>query len=194
MSDDIIKSPCYSDIVDILSNEWKQWKDDVKKRKDDKNPGKFWLETIGDDNLMKSEIQLLDELKDFEKFDPYSFYYKGVSGYAVLSLKISLWALYHSFDEFKLNIPDWFKNDNSWPFKRFKFESIMWVVLIGADADTYGAIAVIFFIIMLKLTFSLGSSTCSLSSKDSRRTYNQLTFTQRNRKIVQFFLNIFEMF
>eukprot|EP01080_Neovahlkampfia_damariscottae_P002212 gene2212-2386_t len=130
--------PNFSDIVDILSNEWKEWKNEVKFRKED-NPSKIWLNKVGSENLNKSETQFIDEIKDFENFDPYTYYYKGVSGYCVLSLKIALWSLYHSFDELKLKIPDWFESE--WPFKKFNFESIMWVVLIGADADTYGAIA-----------------------------------------------------
>jgi ADP-ribosylglycohydrolase len=129
--------PSFQDIKNIINNEWKSWKEDINKRNDD-NPCKLWLEIIGEKNLSNSETQLLDELKDFEDFDPYSFFYKGVSGYCVLSLKIALWALRSSFKEYEGKIPDWLPE---WPFKRFEFESILWVVLIGADADTYGAIA-----------------------------------------------------
>jgi ADP-ribosylglycohydrolase len=129
--------PTLEDVKNLILNEWKSWKGDVCQRKDD-HPCKVWLDSIGEKNLSDSETQLFDELKDFEDFDPYSFFYKGVSGYCVLSLKIALWALSSSFKEYEGKIPDWLPE---WPFKRFAFESILWVVLIGADADTYGAIA-----------------------------------------------------
>jgi len=76
--------------------------------------------------------------------DPYFHDFRGISGYCVLTLKISLWALYWSFQPNDVKIPYpiipyWLP---SWPFNpelARGFLTLLWVVLIGADADTYGA-------------------------------------------------------
>jgi len=128
-----LKPPTYEDIVKLIQVDWKKWQNESQNDK-----ALLWLKTVKSD-LSIAENKILTELKDFESFDPYSYYYKGVSGYCSLTLKISLWSLHWSFQEKDYpQIPSWLP---SWPFKSKKFETIMLVVLIGADADTYGATA-----------------------------------------------------
>ncbi|KAG2383439.1 hypothetical protein C9374_004110 [Naegleria lovaniensis] len=97
--------------------------------------------------LEMAETKLVNELQDFETFEPYEYNYKNVSGWSILSLKIALWALYHS----RSTRQDDYTNFTpipapshlpKWPFEKQPkgFESIVFVVMIGADADTYGAI------------------------------------------------------
>jgi len=84
-----------------------------------------------------AEKEILTELENFVDFDPYHYFYKGRSGWCTLSLKIALWALHWSFEVKYPVIPPWLP---LWPFKYHGFRTLLWIVLIGADADTYGAI------------------------------------------------------
>ncbi|KAF0972114.1 hypothetical protein FDP41_009810 [Naegleria fowleri] len=105
--------------------------------------------------LEMAETKLVNQLQDFETFEPYEYNYKNVSGWSILSLKIALWALNHS-----LSIRTFNNNTTTttttkftpiqapshlpeWPFKEQPkgFETLVFVVLVGANADTYGAIA-----------------------------------------------------
>ncbi len=57
----------------------------------------------------------------------------------MISLKIALWSLWWSFQtEAYPIVPKWLPK---WIFEKHKFDTISWVAAIGADADTYGAIA-----------------------------------------------------
>jgi len=81
----------------------------------------------------------LDELEDFHLYDPWKQDYRGRSGYCVLALRLSLWGVYWSFsDSHPKDLPEWLPE---WIFKKHQFETIMWIVSIGADADTNGATA-----------------------------------------------------
>ena len=71
--------------------------------------------------ISQAESQLLQELKDFEKFDPYHQDYRGRMAYCVLTLHIALWALYWSFQGSHPAIPDWLPN---WPFKVIIIEKL----------------------------------------------------------------------
>ena len=128
----LLKSPEFAEIEEIVKGDWKKWKESTK----DKDT-LFWLRETRD-AMKTAETKVLNELEGFNNFDPFSFFYKGVSGYCTLTLKISLWALHWSFSENIPKVPEWLPE---WPFKEKKFESIMSVVLIGADSDTYGATA-----------------------------------------------------
>lgn len=101
-----------------------------------------WIKEISVVSIQQSIEELLDNLEGFKKFNPYMYYYKNTSGWVVLSLKISLWALYWSFKP-KSKVPKCYP---FWlPLKMFntlnKFNVITWIAAIGADSDTYGAIA-----------------------------------------------------
>jgi len=98
----------------------------------------MWLKQIGSGLLKVEEARLIDELRGFENFDPYHQDYRNRSGYCVLTLLIPLWALYWSVQKDHPAIPEWLPE---WIFQRHGFDCIMWVVAIGADADTYGATA-----------------------------------------------------
>jgi ADP-ribosylglycohydrolase len=131
-----IPPPTMNDIRSMIDNEWHTWLSRVTE------PACLeWIRTVGKTEIKMAEVQLLEELNGFETFDPYGYMYKGVSGYSVLSLKIALWALHWSVKREKVLVaPDHLP---TWPFDNQPsgFDSIMFVVLIGADADTYGAIA-----------------------------------------------------
>jgi ADP-ribosylglycohydrolase len=139
-----IAAPTMNDIRSIIENEWHDWLKSVQNNSDPTihEACADWIRIVGTTEIKLAEARLLEELDGFENFDPYSYMYKGVSGYCVLTLKISLWALYWSFDRSpeKLQAP---KHLPIWPFDNQPkgFDSIMFVVLIGADADTYGATA-----------------------------------------------------
>ncbi len=68
------------------------------------------------------------------------------AGYSVLTFRIALWALHWSFKDTVCPLPDWYKGFETY-FRNEKkasgrngFHCIVWVVLIGADSDTYGII------------------------------------------------------
>jgi len=90
-------------------------------------------------NVEKSIDDMLEYLKDFEQFNPYNQDYRGRSGYCLLSLKIAMWALYWSYQKTPppFSVGDLPKEI----FEQHGFNTIKWVVTIGADSDTYGAIA-----------------------------------------------------
>jgi len=123
------------DIKEAIKGPWARWKASTVNR-----DCKTWIADIGETEILKAEDTILQELKGFEKFDPYTFdYYQGnIMGSSILALKIALWALYWSFQVHSPPIPSYLPE---WPFRRHGFEVIMWIVLIGADADTYGACA-----------------------------------------------------
>jgi len=129
---EIDRPPTLDDIQRLLRGPWQNWQENTT------DPGATaWLEKVGKRELKLAETRLLEELKDFAKFDPYHQDYRSRSGYCVLTLKICLWALHWSFQEDHPPVPDWLP---TWPFERHGFDGgIMWIVLIGADADTYGA-------------------------------------------------------
>jgi len=131
---EIKRPPTFEDIKNLLEVSWKNWKE-----KTENVEAKKWLNNVGKKLIKNSEEQILKEIKGFEEFSPYEIDYRGISGYSVLTLSIALWSLYWSFQEKPLNsIPVWLPE---WPFNRHGFDTIMWVVLIGADADTYAATA-----------------------------------------------------
>eukprot|EP00026_Physarum_polycephalum_P009659 Phypoly_transcript_09790.p1 GENE.Phypoly_transcript_09790~~Phypoly_transcript_09790.p1 ORF type:complete len:381 (+),score=60.03 Phypoly_transcript_09790:154-1296(+) len=123
------------DIKEIIKGTWAKWKTNT-----DNIDCKKWLADIGEARLLEAEENILKELKNFEKFDPYTFdYFQGsIMGSSILALKIALWALYWSFQVHAPPTPSYLPE---WPFRRRGFDVIMWIVLIGADADTYGACA-----------------------------------------------------
>jgi len=99
-----------------------------------------WLGVVGGmTNVEKSIDDMLEYLKDFEQFNPYNQDYRGRSGYCLLSLKIAMWALYWSYQKTPppFSVGDLPKEI----FQQHGFNTIKWVVSIGADSDTYGAIA-----------------------------------------------------
>jgi len=139
--------PTTETIREILlgsSGEWYDYKQELYAKKSDGFVSKDviqWLERVGGKvALHMEEKKVFKELSSFETFDPYHFYYKGVSGWSVLSLKIALWSLFHSKPGEALVAPNHLP---SWTFEEQPkgFETITFVVMIGADADTYGAIA-----------------------------------------------------
>ena len=105
-----------------------------------------WLKDVGGiETIKKDSAKLYEELKDFyepENFNPYDIDYRGKSGYSVLTLKISLWGLRYALGQSEgiPVLPEYLK-----PFAKELFENrrgfdcIIYIVLIGADADTYGA-------------------------------------------------------
>jgi len=145
----------------LESGPWQQYK-----KKTEYKPFKVWIQNIGGlAQLKKMEKSFLQELKGFdsEDYDPYNQDYRGRSGYCILTLQIALWGLFWSFknknnkkiinnEEEKTSSlsssnssqipkckPKWLPD---WPFEEIKgFEVLMWIVLVGADADTYGATA-----------------------------------------------------
>ncbi|KAL6050975.1 ADP-ribosylglycohydrolase family protein [Balamuthia mandrillaris] len=127
------RPPTMEDIKQLVQVRWKRWKESSTNE-----PAKEWLRNIGKKELELQEQKLLSELNGFESFDPFRCDYRGCSGYCVLGLKIALWALYWSFREDHPPLAEWLPE---WPFEKHGFETLMWVVLIGADADTNGAIA-----------------------------------------------------
>jgi len=130
--------PTMDDLKKLLDGPWKTY------WKNASNPAvQMWLRSIeGEKGIEEAQKVILDELNGFVDFDFFHQDYRGVSGSAILSLKVALWALHWSFQEGKEpshpKIPEWLPD---WIFKRHGFDCIMWVVSIGADADTYGATA-----------------------------------------------------
>lgn len=125
--------PTIEDLEELLAGPWAKWK-----RSTADPEALKWLKRVGASEMMKAERTLLTELRGFERFQPYTQDYRNRSGYCVLTLQISLWALYWSFQSTHPEIPEWLPE---WPFLQHGFDTLMWVVLVGADADTYGATA-----------------------------------------------------
>ena len=108
---------------------------------------KYWYSNFSEDNNPHDELvrhinEIIGELEGFETMDPYTYDYKGRSGWCVISFKIALWALYWSCnpkDTIPNCIPFWL------PLSLFntvnKFNVITWIAAIGEDSDTYCAIA-----------------------------------------------------
>eukprot|EP01090_Pellita_catalonica_P001435 TRINITY_DN1116_c0_g1_i2.p1 TRINITY_DN1116_c0_g1~~TRINITY_DN1116_c0_g1_i2.p1 ORF type:complete len:229 (-),score=39.45 TRINITY_DN1116_c0_g1_i2:67-753(-) len=134
-----LRSPTLNDIKHLILDEdgpWQQYKKNTKYE-----AAREWLQEIGASSLKDAEKQLITELAGFDddSYDPFNQDYRGRSGYCVLTLQISLWGLHWSFkDSATPSKPEWLPD---WPFEKHKFDAIMWIVLIGADADTYGASA-----------------------------------------------------
>jgi len=126
-------APTLEFIREIFFSQWQRWKVETQN-----SECKFWLKELTEEALQQSEEQLFRELKGFENEFYYGMNFEGKSGYCVLTLKIALWALHWSFQQKAPKIPEWLPD---WPFQRHAFDTIMWVVLIGADADTYAATA-----------------------------------------------------
>lgn len=129
-----VGAPTEKDLEDILRGPWEAWKQNGR------HPlGRSWLKGV-EDELGYAERQCLRELKGFADMDPYTLDYRGQAGYAVLTLKIALWALAWSFRPGgeRPAIPRWLPEE---PFAGRGFDTIAWVAMIGADADTYGATA-----------------------------------------------------
>jgi len=125
--------PTLQDVKAVLHGEWKEWKTSTKN-----TVCLHWLETIGASTLSDAEFKIIEELRDFENYDPYHQDYRGRSGYAVLALRLSLWAVHWSLTSGQPKKPEWLPD---FIFERKNFESLMMVVAIGADADTNGAVA-----------------------------------------------------
>eukprot|EP01105_Mastigella_eilhardi_P020358 TRINITY_DN4842_c0_g1_i2.p2 TRINITY_DN4842_c0_g1~~TRINITY_DN4842_c0_g1_i2.p2 ORF type:complete len:254 (-),score=53.83 TRINITY_DN4842_c0_g1_i2:127-888(-) len=127
--------PTIDTLAAMIAGPWTAWKTTTSEF------SRTWLETVGE-KLVAAETTVLEGLRGFEDFDPYHFMYKGISGGCTLSLKVALWALHWSYlPEGALphcGVPHWLPR---YPFTRARFSAIRWVALIGADADTYGAIA-----------------------------------------------------
>jgi len=135
-NDDSRKAPTLSDIKELLAGPWANWQKTTTNE-----DCKMWLKNIGTTLLQQMEKQLIKELEGFESYDPWHQDYRGRSGYCVLTLLIALWSLHWSFRSDRppeSQLPKWLPE---WIFQKHEFDTIMWVVCIGADADTYGATA-----------------------------------------------------
>jgi len=134
-----LSAPTSKDVNDIVKETWKKWKNEVSH-----DICKLWLATVND-RLEMDETAFLQDIDNFVELDPYHYPHKGVSGWSTLSLKICLWALHYSFTQTppSCGVPAWLP---LWPFEKRSsttshgFRTILWIVLIGSDADTYGAI------------------------------------------------------
>eukprot|EP01119_Soliformovum_irregulare_P025612 TRINITY_DN9536_c0_g1_i1.p1 TRINITY_DN9536_c0_g1~~TRINITY_DN9536_c0_g1_i1.p1 ORF type:complete len:361 (-),score=89.17 TRINITY_DN9536_c0_g1_i1:56-1138(-) len=121
------------DIQKIINGPWRSHLDKTQ------DPDVIsWRDTIGRNAITMAEKQLITELTGFEKYDPYNQDYRGWSGYCILNLRLALWALYWSFQDGHPAIPKWLPE---WIFETHGFDVIMWIVVIGADADTNAATA-----------------------------------------------------
>jgi ADP-ribosylglycohydrolase len=145
--EDLNKSLTFEYIQSLIQGDdsvWQQWKQKKRLVTDADNACLLWLNTVADD-MSNAENVLLDGLKDFDSFDPYHFDFGDISGYCVLTLKIALWALYSSFSN--ENLYDKLQLQGrlpKWPFVTYKpgFHSgVAASVLVGVDADTYGAVS-----------------------------------------------------
>lgn len=133
-------APSIGLIRELLAGPWSSWKASVS------DEGcKVWLEDVqGYGQLGPAECELVEKLEGFEDLDPYHMMYRGISGWALLTLRISLWALHWALERRapSCGIPHWLP---AWPFVSPEFggvdAALRWVVLIGADADTYAAVA-----------------------------------------------------
>jgi len=133
-SEPMTVAPTFSEIEDIIKGPWTNWK------KTTKNPiCKHWLESVSK-SLEKAEQDFIQEISGFIDFNPYFYDYTDKAGWCILSLKIALWALHWSFQSSlpTCGVPPWLP---IWIFKLKKFRSLVSVVAIGNDADTYGAIS-----------------------------------------------------
>jgi len=125
--------PTIEDIQNLIQTSWQKWKTSTSNEH-----CLHWLKTV-QYVLDTAEQQIVEELKNFETTNFYKISYKNRAGYSVLTLKIGLWSLYWSYSNTAPpDIPAYLPK---WVFNRHQFDTIMWVVLIGADADTYGATA-----------------------------------------------------
>jgi len=122
------RAPTMDDIRNIVQVKWQQWKRETKDQY-----CLLWLNTVKD-YLNEAELKVIQELEGFENEDWYNKDYTSNMAYVVLTLKIALWSAYWSFREDHPHIPSWLPK---WVFKRHGFDTIMWVALIGGDADTY---------------------------------------------------------
>jgi ADP-ribosylglycohydrolase len=125
--------PTIEDIQNLIQTSWEKWKTSTTNEY-----CLHWLNTV-QYVLEAAEKQIVEELKNFETTNFYKISYKNRAGYSVLTLQIALWSLYWSYSS--TSPPDIPSYLPQWVFKRHQFDTIMWVVLIGADADTYGATA-----------------------------------------------------
>jgi ADP-ribosylglycohydrolase len=75
---------------------------------------------------------------DMNEFSPFNTYIRGNGGYCLLTLQIAVWDLYWSLRKEAPEVPRGF------PTEVFNVEGpsrLAWVVMVGHDADTYGAAA-----------------------------------------------------
>ena len=136
--------PTTETIREILlgsSGEWFNFKQLLFAKRDEISHDVVqWLERVGGKACLATEEAILfDHLAQFETFDPYNHEFKGIA-WSVISMKIALWDLFHTTNENKLVAP---RHLPSWTFEEQPkgYESVVFVCMIGADADTYGAIA-----------------------------------------------------
>jgi len=128
-----LKPTALSDIKELITGPWSSWKKNTKN-----SDCKEWLQKIGDSNLSTAEKELIEGLQGFEQFDPWKHNYSDGASHCVLTLLIALWAVYWSFQPSHPKLPDWLPK---WIFTKHKFETLMWVVSIGGNTDSYGATA-----------------------------------------------------
>jgi hypothetical protein len=88
------------------------------------------------------------QLKGFDELNPYWLDYASDSGWCVKSMRIALWAVHWSEQSAERTIeplPEWAQGDNGnkyrWVLHERGFDAIRMISLIGADSDTYAAIA-----------------------------------------------------
>ena len=133
-----------ADIKAILSGPWKNFVETnchFAGTNSDATPAQKWYKRVGRQKVTEAENQILEQLDNFENFDPWLYSYLSCSGHCTLSLKIALWALHWSFQNTipTCGVPPWLP---CWLFRRCHgYRTITWTAVIGADADTYGAIA-----------------------------------------------------
>jgi len=129
----ISSAPKWEDIEAWMTHSWTNYKKTTSN-----SVVKLWLSTIGDNKLKEAEGKFLEELKDFENYNPFE-QDESKTGYCVTVVKICLWALHWSFrSDHPPTIPSWLPPSI---FQHHGFDTVMWVVCVGADADTYGATA-----------------------------------------------------
>jgi hypothetical protein len=88
------------------------------------------------------------QLNGFEAINPYWLDYARDSGWCVKSMRIALWAVYWSEQPVERTVeplPEWAQGDGGrkylWILRERGFDAIRMISLIGADSDTYAAIA-----------------------------------------------------
>lgn len=118
--------------MSAFRDDWERW---LMGEKDEHVP--TWRARV-DDRYERAWRTLLGTDFDPDSFSPFHVPIGPFKGYCLLTLQIALWATQWSMRDAALPAPDGFPGE---VFERTGPHVLGWVVMIGEDADTYGAAA-----------------------------------------------------
>lgn len=79
-----LQAPTLQDLQSLLQNEWKTFKEQYIASAECHEAVKDWYTSVTAQAVTNAEQQCMDELKDWEQWDPFQVNYSKISGYCVL--------------------------------------------------------------------------------------------------------------